>query len=76
MASSAYALRLPDALLERAKRAAEASGSPLDQFLLAVIAEKVGEGGLAERATRADVARARAVLDRVPDAPPEAGDER
>jgi uncharacterized protein (DUF1778 family) len=76
MAPSTYALRLPGPLLERAKRAAEASGSPLDQFLLAAIAEKVGGGSLAERAARADVAKARAVLDRVPDAPPETGDER
>jgi hypothetical protein len=77
MAPSTYALRLPGPLLEKARWAAEASGSSLHHFLLAAIAEKVGGGGtLAERAARADPARARAVLDRVPDVPPEAGDER
>lgn len=78
MASSTYALRLPAPLLERAKRAAEASGAPLDQFLLAAIAEKVGGDGatLAARAARADPAKARAVLDRAPDVPPEPGDAR
>ena len=50
----------------------------LNQFFLAAIAEKVGEVRvtLQERAARADVAKARAVLDRVPDEPPMPGDER
>ena len=76
--ASSYPLRLPGHLLEQAREVAAASGSSLNQFFLAAIAEKVGElkGSLAVRSARADLARARAVLDRVPDAPPEPGDER
>ena len=78
MAASTYPLRLPAYLMERARAVADASGSSLNQFFVAAIAEKVGEvrATLKERAARADVDRARAVLDRVPDVPPLAGDER
>lgn len=78
MSASTYPLRLPAYLMEQSRRVAEASGSSLDQFFLAAIAEKVGEveATLKDRAARADVARARAVLDRVPDVPPMTGDER
>jgi uncharacterized protein (DUF1778 family) len=78
MPASTYPLRLPAYLMEQAKQVAEASGSSLNQFFLAAIAEKVGEvrATLQERAARADVGKARAVLDRVPDEPPTPGDER
>lgn len=78
MAASTYPLRLPAYLMEQAKEVAEASGSSLNQFFVAAIAEKVGEvrATLKGRAARADVGKARAVLDRVPDAPPVPGDER
>ena len=78
MSASTYPLRLPAYLMDQAKEVAEASGSSLNQFFVAAIAEKVGEvrATLRERASRADVGKARAVLDRVPDAPPTAGDER
>jgi hypothetical protein len=78
MPASTYPLRLPTYLMEQAKEVAEASGSSLNQFFLAAIAEKVGEvrATLRERAARADIGNAMAVLDRVPDAPPMPGDER
>ena len=77
MASSTHLLRLPTALMEQAEQLAEASGSSLDQFLLAAIAEKVGvvQATLRVRAERADVAKAKAVLDSVPEVPPMPGDE-
>lgn len=76
--ASSYPLRLPGHLLAQAREVAAANGSSLNQFFLAAIAEKVGElkGSLAVRAARADITRARAVLDRVPDVSPESGDER
>lgn len=76
MPASTYPLRLPAYLMEQAKQVAEASGSSLNQFFLAAIAEKVGEVRvtLKDRAARANVDKARAVLDRVPNAPPVAGD--
>ena len=78
MPASTYPLRLPAYLMEQAKQVAEASGSSLNQFFLAAIAEKVGEVRvtLKDRADRANVDKARTVLDRVPNAPPMAGDER
>jgi hypothetical protein len=38
-----YPLRLPDHVLIDAKRLAEANGAPLDQFLTALVAERIGE---------------------------------
>jgi hypothetical protein len=64
--------------MEQAREIAGASGSSLNQFFVTAIAEKVGEVRLTlkERASRADVGRARAVLERVPDISPVTGDER
>ena len=41
MSASTYPLRLPAYLMEQAKQVAEASGSSLNQFFLAAIAERV-----------------------------------
>ncbi len=78
MPASTYPLRLPAYLMDQAKEVADASGSSLNQFFVAAIAEKVGEVRvtLKERASRANIEKARAVLDRVPDAPVMTGDER
>ena len=78
MPASTYPLRLPAYLMDQAKEVAYASGSSLNQFFVAAIAEKVGEVRvtLKERALRADAEKARAVLDRVPDVPAVAGYER
>ena len=62
-----------------ARLIAEQSGVSLNQLFLSVIAERVGElkaiKQLTARAERANVAKALAVLDRVPHGPVEAGDE-
>ena len=78
MPSSTYPLRLPAYLMDQDKQVAEASGSSLNQFFTAAIAEKVGEvkGSLRNRAARADPDKARAVLARIPDVEPVPGDER
>jgi hypothetical protein len=61
MPASTYPLRLPSYLMEQARQVAEASGSSLNQFFVAAIAEKVGEvrATLKQRAAHADVAKAR-----------------
>lgn len=76
--ASSYPLRLPGQLLEQAREIAAANGSSLNQLFLVAITEKVGElkGSLRARAARADLTQARTVLDRAPDAPFEANDER
>lgn len=76
---SNYPLRLPTHLMETAKSMAARSGTSLNQFLATLISEKLGEMRALEavqaRIARADLAAGRAVLDRVPDRPPLAGDE-
>jgi hypothetical protein len=42
-ASAGFPLRLPDHLISDARRLAAASGTPLDQFLATLIAERIGE---------------------------------
>jgi len=42
-ASAGYPLRLPDHLISDARRLAAASGTPLDQFLSTLVAERIGE---------------------------------
>ena len=76
---SNYPLRLPENVMEDAKRLAAANGSSLNQFLVAVVAERIGEmKALAEierRVARADYRAAFEVLSRVPDRQPLPGDE-
>lgn len=76
---SNYPLRLPDHLLADAKAFAARNGTSLNQFLSSLVAERIGEmKALAQveaRIARADTAAALAVLARVPDRPPLAGDE-
>ena len=74
-----FPLRLPDHVMRDAKTIAERSGTSLNQLFLSMISERIGAMKAAEeierRAKRADVAKALAVLDRVPDAPVAEGDE-
>jgi hypothetical protein len=76
---SNYPLRLPDHVMVEARQLAEASGTSLNQFLSSLIAERVGElnaiAAVRTRAARADPALALAILGRVPDRAPLAGDE-
>ncbi len=76
---SNYPLRLPEHLMTEAKGLAAASGTSLNQFLSSVIAERIGElkalRYVEARIKRASPEAALAVLARVPDRPPMAGDE-
>lgn len=68
---SSFSLRIPDDLMEEAKRLAIENHTSLNQFFLATIAEKIGEAKAKQyfknRAQFADVDAVRAILDRVPD---------
>jgi hypothetical protein len=75
-----YPLRLPDHVMAEARALAARSGTSLNQFLSTLIAERVGEmkalAHIEARAARADVDAALAILARVPERAPVAGDER
>jgi hypothetical protein len=76
---SNYPLRLPDTVMTDAKSLAERNGTSLNQFLSALIAQRVGELKALEhferRIARADRAAALEVLSRVPARTPLPGDE-
>lgn len=76
---SNYPLRLPEHVMSEAKQMAERSGTSLNQFLASLIAERVGElratADIRARAERANPAAALAILARVPERAPLAGDE-
>lgn len=80
MRKSNFALRLQPSLLEEARRVAEAEGVALNQFINVAVAEKLSamrtERYFAERAAKADVPKALAILERAGVGnPPMAGDE-
>jgi hypothetical protein len=80
MRKSNFALRLQPALLDEARRLAEAEGVALNQLINVAVAEKLSalrtETYFAERAARADLAVARDVLRRAgAGRPPVKGDE-
>lgn len=68
MRKSNFALRLQTSLLDEARRVAQAEGVALNQFINVALAEKLSAlrtaSYFAERAARADVAKALAILDR------------
>jgi hypothetical protein len=73
-------LRLQESLLQEARRAAEAEGVALNQFINVAVAEKLSalrtEDYFRERAERGDPARARRLLKRAgKGVPPGPGDE-
>lgn len=74
-----YSLRLPEHIMAQAREAAADDGVSVNHLLTAFVAEGLGQRrGLAmirERAARADIDAAIALLDRVPDVPPDSGDE-
>jgi hypothetical protein len=81
MRKSNFALRVQPSLLEEARKAAEADGVALNQFVNVAIAEKVSalrtERYFRERAARGDLQKALAILDRSGVGnPPQKGDER
>ncbi len=71
---SQYALRLPDSLLEAARRLARDENASMNQLFVTAIAEKVSaldtERLLRDRAMRGDLALFHQALSRVPDVPP------
>ena len=76
---SNYPLRLPETLMEDAREMADAQGVSINQFLSALIAERIGElkalRHVRQRIGRANPATAAAVLALVPDRAPLEGDE-
>lgn len=76
---SQYALRLPDSLMEAARKVAKRDSTSLNQLFLTAIAEKLSaidtEEFIHERAMRADPEAYREVLRKVRDVPPQKGDE-
>ncbi len=80
MTQANYALRLQLSIKAEAERLAKAEGTTLNQFINVAVAEKVAALRTAdyfrERAQRADIPAAIALLDRLGTAdPPRAGDE-
>jgi hypothetical protein len=80
MTQANYALRLQVSLKAEAERLAKAEGTTLNQFINVAVAEKIAALRTAdffrERARRADLPAALALLDRLgADEPPSPGDE-
>jgi hypothetical protein len=80
MKQSNFALRLQPSLLDEARRLAKDEGVALNQLINVAVAEKLAtlrtEAFFRERARRADIPAALAILDRLGAAnPPEPGDE-
>jgi hypothetical protein len=78
-AVSSYPLQLPEDLLTEVQQLAAANQTPIDQWLLEAIAEKVGAERsvrlMQECAKKADYDRFDQILARVPDVEPIPGDE-
>ena len=80
MRKSNFALRLQPSLLDEARKLAETDGVALNQLINVAVAEKLSalrtERYLSERAARADIPRALAILKRAGRGnPPVKGDE-
>lgn len=76
---STLSLRLPDSLHERLRAIAAEEGISINQLVTLAAAEKVASiltvDYLEARALAADLPAFTRILDRVPDRPPEPGDE-
>ncbi|HEY1632017.1 MAG TPA: toxin-antitoxin system HicB family antitoxin [Rhizomicrobium sp.] len=80
MRKSNFALRLQPSLLDEARKLAEVEGVALNQFINVAVAEKLSalrtQAFFAERAARADIPKALAILRRAGKGmPPMKGDE-
>ena len=77
--ASNYALRLPASLKREVEKVARDDGTSLNQFIVTAVAEKLATlrtvDFFAERAARANVEAALAIMSRVGGEPPRAGDE-
>ena len=76
---STLSLRLPESLHERARQLAEREGTSINQLIATALAEKISAldtiSYLEERASKGSKRAFLDVLERVPSAPPVAGDE-
>jgi hypothetical protein len=76
---STLSLRLPDSLHKRVRELAQQDGISINQFISTAVAEKLAalmtEEYLEKRAARGSRDRFLSVLAKVPDVPPEPGDE-
>jgi len=77
---STFALRLPDHIMEQAKAASAEDKVSINHMLASLIAEGLGHRRglqiMRERAARANIGAALAILDALPsDLPPDPGDE-
>jgi post-segregation antitoxin (ccd killing protein) len=76
---STLSLRLPNSLHRHAKRLAQEEGVSINQLISSAVAEKLSaidtEKYLSERGARASVDKFVSVLNKVPSAPADAGDE-
>jgi len=72
-------LSLPNSIQRHLQEMADLEGVPVNQFVMSAVVEKISaltaEAYLRTRADRADPAAFRAILDKVPQCPPLAGDE-
>jgi len=72
-------LTLPNSIQRHLQEMADLEGVPVNQFVMSAVVEKISaltaETYLRARAGRADPAAFRAILDKVPQRPPLAGDE-
>ncbi len=72
-------LTLPNSIQRHLQEMADLEGVPVNQFVMSAVVEKISaltaETYLSARASRADPAAVRAILDKVPQRPPLAGDE-
>jgi hypothetical protein len=72
-------LNLPNSIQRHLQEMADLEGVPIDQFVASAVAEKISaltaETYLRTRAERADPGAFRAILDKVPQRVPLAGDE-
>jgi predicted transcriptional regulator len=72
-------LRLPDSIHKRLREVAQQEGVSINQLITTAVAEKMAAlktvDYLADRARRGERERFLAVLAKVPDVPPEPGDE-
>ncbi len=79
MSQSNYPLRLQTSLLDEVRKVAEEEGASVNQFINVAVAEKLSamrlEREFRERAARANIPAALAVLERLGGEPPRPGDE-
>lgn len=72
-------LTLPNSIQRHLQEMADLEGVPVNQFVMSAVVEKISaltaEGYLRARAGRADPTALRAILDKVPQRLPVAGDE-